>query len=228
MTLFFYRRTYDDLPVSDRFDSRHAAHRFRFASLIRALPSGVLAPVDLPPCIRQRFRPGTTFPLHGVPFLVLAPQRGTVPRCSRCSCQRGSCASFADHRRLNVSSCRHAFEGIIKSYPICAPTRAGDTCLNVFTCIRPLIVPPNGPNPETSTTLAPHAHSLPQTALAPIAQNILPRRSCHRRENLTSDLWEREETSSPPVTHRAPLVPAKIQNRSAVRPLWDPPGRREQ
>jgi hypothetical protein len=50
---------------------------FRFCEDI-AFPSGVRGPVDKPPCKRQRPLEYRSRLLHGVPFLVLAPQMGSL------------------------------------------------------------------------------------------------------------------------------------------------------
>jgi len=45
---------------------------FQCAAAIRALPSGVLGPVDSPPCSRQRVLPLSGGFWHAVPLRVLA------------------------------------------------------------------------------------------------------------------------------------------------------------
>lgn len=47
---------------------------FQCAAAIRALPSGVLGPVDSPPCSRQRVLPVSGGFWHAVPRRVFAPQ----------------------------------------------------------------------------------------------------------------------------------------------------------
>jgi hypothetical protein len=72
----------------------------RCRALNLARPSGVFAPVDLPPCIRQRALPVTAGFLQGVPARVLAPQR--CPRQPGPSCQsrpHSRSLSFIAHLR---------------------------------------------------------------------------------------------------------------------------------
>jgi hypothetical protein len=72
----------------------------RCSALNLARPSGVLAPVELPPCIRQRALPAQAGFLQGVPARVLAPQR--CPRQPGPSCQsrpHSRSLSFITHLR---------------------------------------------------------------------------------------------------------------------------------
>jgi hypothetical protein len=62
-------------PIAIALCRRYSAHRRRAAAAILALPSGVLAPVDIPPCNLQRPF-ASAWHWHGVPRHVLAPHFG--------------------------------------------------------------------------------------------------------------------------------------------------------
>ena len=64
---------FDDTPSRS---ARHSLHLLRCASAMRALPSAVLGPVDLPPWYLQRCIPGTTLFLQIAPMRVVASQSG--------------------------------------------------------------------------------------------------------------------------------------------------------